>query len=276
MSESTIGFLGPEGTFAHLAAQKRFGTRRPLVGFPTVKEVFDFVNGSPNRIGIAPIENSSGGTIYDTVDRLVDQSYDLFIQESLSINVRLALIGQTKNRIRIIYSHFAPLQHCEHWIRTHYPAAKCKETSSTAKAVQAAALDPEAAAIGNRQAGKIYKLKILEFPIAQDVPNVTQFFVLGHKRHPVQAGDRTTLIVSLHNKPGELVSFLEPFRDEGIDLTRIISRPIVGKPSSYVFLVDVKGALGDPHLQRALKKAASASQRMKSIGSYPIVKRYES
>jgi chorismate mutase/prephenate dehydratase len=276
MSESTVGFLGPEGTFAHLAAQRRFGARRPLVGFPTVKEVFDFVNGAPNRVGIVPVENSSGGTIYETVDRLVDQSYNLFIQESLSINVRLALMGKEKDRIRIIYSHFAPLQHCEQWIRTNYPAAECKETSSTAKAVQAAALDPEAAAIGNRQAGKIYKLKVLEFPIQQDVPNVTQFFVLGHKSNPTQTGDRTTLIVSLHNKPGELVNFLEPFKDEGIDLTRIISRPIVGKPSTYVFLVDVKGRPGDPRLRRALKKASNASERMKSIGSYPIVKRYES
>lgn len=276
MPSSTIAFLGPEGTFAHLAAQKRFGKKKEMVGLPTVKEVFDYVSSGQDRLGIVPIENSSGGTIYETVDRLVDPSYGLFIQESLSINVRLALLGRKRDAIEVIYSHFAPLHHCEQWIARHFPEAERRETTSTAKAVQAAAENPRAAAIGNRQAGKIYKLKILEFPIEQDVANVTQFYVLGHKKHPAEIGDRTSLVVILPNAPGALLNFLTPFKDEGVNLTRIISRPIIGKPNTYIFLIDLRGRAGDQNVRNALKKAAKASERIINIGSYPTIKIYQS
>lgn len=273
---NSIAFLGPEGTFAHLAASERYGRKTSLVPKPTVKEVFDYVAGGKSRFGVVPIENSSGGTIYDTVDRLVDASYDLFIQESLSINVKLALLGKSKKGIRTIYSHFAPLHHCADWLDKHFPTAARKETASTTAAVIAARAEDGAAAIGTRLAAEIYKLKILEFPIEQTIPNVTQFLVLGHERPNPKSGDQTTLVVELPNKPGALCEFLEPFSTEKVNLSRILSRPIPGKPNAYVFLVDIRGKEQDPSVQHALKKARNVAQTMRCIGSYPVRERYES
>lgn len=114
MSSTTIAFLGPEGTFAHLAAKKRFGANANLVPAMSIADVFSSVAKNRNSVGIVPIENSSGGTIYETVDRLVDFSNRLIVQEALSINVRLALLGNDKKNIRVIYSHFAPYITAKH------------------------------------------------------------------------------------------------------------------------------------------------------------------
>jgi prephenate dehydratase len=275
-SPSSIAFLGPEGTFAHLAANQRFGNKFALVPQRSVADVFDYVRQDESRYGIVPIENSSGGTILDTVDRLVDASYDLFIQESLSINVKLALLGKDKKNIRTIYSHFAPLHHCETWLRKNFPDAEKIETQSTTMAVIAASKEAGAAAIGTRLAGEIYKLKVLEFPIEQDIPNVTQFLILGHTRPDARAGSQTSLVVELPNKVGSLYKFLGPFLKQGINLSRLLSRPLSGHPGSHLFLVDAETTETDPKMQRALKAARKHVVGIRSIGSYPVRKRYDS
>ncbi|MBI3358842.1 MAG: ACT domain-containing protein [Nitrospirae bacterium] len=274
--KSLIAFLGPEGTFAHLVAQQRFRQDDHLVPMPTIREVLDFVCKDSERVGIVPIENSSGGTIYDTVDRLIDRNYGLVIQESLSIDVQLALLGKDKRHINIIYSHFAPLYHCEDWLREHYPAAKLMAESSTATAVKRSAEEPGAAAIGNRSAGEKYHLKVLEFPIKGSVPNVTQFFVLGHKFSPIEEASRTTIVATLPNKPGALVDFLEPFKDQCVNLTRIMSRPVSGKPETYLFMVDIAGTERDKGVKSALDQAKGVTTSIRNIGAYPVRPTYKS
>jgi prephenate dehydratase len=276
MPSPKIAFLGPEGTFAHLAAQRRFGDKSSLIPAASVRDVFDYVAKDRSRLGVVPIENSSGGTIYETVDRLVDRSYQLFIQEALSINVRLALLGKNKKNIHVIYSHFAPLHHCETWLRKNFPNAELRKEASTATAVKKAAGQKGAAAIGNRDAAQRYKLNILEFPIEQDVQNVTQFFVLGHANILSNDSSRTSLVVVLPNRPGSLVDFLEPFKNEGVNLSRVISRPVVGNPETYVFLVDIAGTEREKKIKAALKKAGLVTSYIKSIGSYPVRETYES
>ena len=101
MPSNTIAFLGPEGTFAHLAAERRFGKRDNYVAIPTIKNVFDYVVEDQGRLGIVPIENSSGGTILPTVELLTSRFHPLYVRESLSINVRLALWEPTKNPSRL-------------------------------------------------------------------------------------------------------------------------------------------------------------------------------
>ena len=176
----TVAFLGPEGTFAHFAAKKRFGEDAKLIPALSIADVFEAVAKKKRAsFGIVPIENSSGGTIYETVDRLVDAKNKLIVQEALSINVRLALLGKTKKNIRVVYSHFAPLFHCKAWLLKQFPGVELVTQASTATAIQKAASTPDAAAVGNRDAAKRYGLKVLKFPIQQDIKNVTQFFVLG-------------------------------------------------------------------------------------------------
>ncbi len=227
-------------------------------------------------MGIVPIENSSGGTIYETVDRLVEASSPLFIKESLSINVKLALLGKTLENIKIVYSHFAALRHCENWLQSRFPDVELCEEKSTATAAQKASKESGSVAIGTRESAEKYQLNILEFPIEEDFPNVTQFFVVGHENGLSKNSLKTSFVVVLPNKPGSLVNFLEPFKDEDVNLSRIISRPQVGKPENYIFLVDIVGTEQEEKVKSALKKAQQATSSFKNIGSYPVIETYES
>ncbi len=280
MITHTIAYYGQDGTFAHLAAKQRYGRdkRCELVPRRTVKDVFEFVSKDRSRLGIVPIENSSGGQIKDTVDCLVENNFgSVFIQESLAMNVRLALMGKSKDNITVIYSHFAPLHHCQAWIDKKFPGVKKMEVSDTAKAVQIASEESGAAAIGNRTAGETYGLKVLEFPIEQDImENVTQFFVLGQQKRTLNKNARTSVVVTLRNIPGSLLDFLEPFKDAGINLTRIISRTIAGSPETYAFMVDFAGSLSDSKVKRALDRVRGVSTGFRSLGTYSVKKRYES
>ena len=272
----TVAFLGPEGTFAHLTAQKRFGEDAKLVPSLTIADVFESVTRNRSSLGIVPIENSSGGPIYETFDRLVDSNNQLIVQESLSINVRLALLGKVKKNIRVIYSHFAPLHHCEAWLQKRFPDVELVEQASTATAIQKASVTPNAAAIGSREAAKRYGLKVLEFPIEQDIKNVTQFFVLGQHHSFSDDCSKTTIVFTLPNHPGSLYDFLTPLKEESVNLTRIMSRPIMGQPEAYVFLADLVGTPGQSNVKSALEKAGKMAATIKNIGSYPVRKTYDS
>lgn len=272
----TVAYLGPEGTFSHLLAQKRFGRKARLIAEPTIADVFAAVTQNRASLGLVPVENSSGGTIYDTVDRLVNAGSSLIIQESLSLNVRLALLGKSKKNIRVIYSHFAPLQHCETYLRKKFPGVELCEESSTASAVKKVVAMPGAAAIGNRDAAKRYGLKVLEFPVKQDIKNVTHFFVLGRHHTLAPNSSKTTIAFTLPNSAGSLYDFLTPFKEKGVNLTRILSRPIVGHPETYIFLADLAGTPRNARVKAALETAARFASSIRNIGSYPVRKTYES
>lgn len=275
MALTEIAYLGPEGTFAHLVAKKRFRDHL-LVPQSTIADVFRYVRAKSNRCGIVPIENSSGGTIHTTVDELIDRTKGVFIQEELSINVRLALLGHKRKPVRVVYSHFAPFHHCDTWLTNHYPRVKRQEVSSTGEAVKLASKEKDAAAIGNREAGGLYGLDVLQFPIEQDIKNVTQFFAVGHPLEDTGPGSKMSLLVSLKDSPGSLCSFLEPIKKAGVNLSRIVSRTVIGHPSKYVFFVDIVGTAKDPSVARALRDAKRSALHIEVVGIYPVRPQYTS
>lgn len=272
----TVAFLGPEGTYAHLTAIKRFGDRATLLPSPGIPEVFDTVARKKADLGIVPIENSSGGFIYETIDQLVDPKNQFRVQEALSINVRLALLGRDKKNIRIVYSHFAPLHHCQTWLSKHFPHAELVEQVTTGSAIQKAASTPNTAAIGSKSAAKRYGLKVLEYPIEQDIKNVTQFLVVGQNYSLVDDCEKTTIVFTLQNHSGSLYDFLTPFNENRVNLSKIVSRPIVGEPNAYVFLVDICGSQSQPNIKTALGKAQHLANSFKNLGSYPVRKTFDS
>ncbi|MGO8765945.1 MAG: prephenate dehydratase [Limisphaerales bacterium] len=272
----TVAFLGPEGTFAHLIAQKRFEDQARLSAQPTIPDVFEAVARNRASLGIVPIENSSGGTIYETVDQLVNEKNNLIVQESLSLNVRLALIGRDKTEIRTVFSHPAPMHHCSQWLKERFPQAEFVEQLSTSTAAQKAASTPHSAAIASRDSAKRYGLKVLEFPIGDGMKNVTQFFVLGRNHVVSPDNTKTSIVFTLPNRPGSLYDILTPFKEEDVNLTRIISRPIEGHPDSYIFLTDVAGTQRQANVKGALDKASKIASMIKNIGSYPVRKAYDS
>jgi prephenate dehydratase len=243
----------------------------------TVTEVFDFLHAHPDAHGIVPIENSSGGFIIDTVDRLVDDRSSLHILEELTLDVKLALLGHVGQPVEVIYSHPIPFFHCDDWLRTHYPQVKRVPLASTAASAKRAVEEPNAATIGPRQNAAKHGLDILHFPIAGEVPNITQFFLLGHQANPPSpAHNRTAMVVELPDRPGSLCAFLQPFSNANVSLKRIESRPIRGQPNKYRFYIELEGSPSQPTTANALQQVKQEGATVRIIGSYESGRRFES
>lgn len=273
---SVVACLGPDGSFSHLLTCMRF-PQLPVKLLASVGEIFDFLHSQPDARGIVPIENSSGGFIIDTVDRLVDERCTLHIIEELTLDVKLALLGHPGQRIEVIHSHPMPFFHGDEWLRKNHPDARRVSEPSTAAAAAKAAADPRAAAIGPRQNADRHALEILHFPIAGEVPNVTQFFLLGHTANAAStANNRTALVVELPDRPGSLCKFLTPLSDAGVNMKRLESRPIRGQPNKYKFYIEIEGSTAESSVADALSKANAEAACIRSVGSYPSGRRFES
>ena len=265
---SLIACLGPDGSFSHLLTQQRF-PGLPVETLASIGEVFDFLATHPEAEGIVPIENSSGGFIIDTVDRLLDDRCDLWIQEELTLDVKLALLGRQGTPIEVIYSHPMPFFHADAWLRQHYPHARRVTKPSTAAAAELAASEPNAAAIGPRQNAARHGLDILHYPLAGEVPNITQFFRLGHHQPtPQPEHNRTALVVELADKAGSLCLFLTPLSQAGINLKRIESRPLRGQPNKYRFYIEIEGSTAATAVAQALARTTADGATLHPLGSY--------
>jgi chorismate mutase / prephenate dehydratase len=270
-----VACLGPEGSFSHLITQQRFPDAVVRTQ-GSIAEVFDFAQQN-NALGVVPIENSSGGILVDTVDKLMHPSCNLQISEELTLDVKLALLGHSGQAVDIIYSHPMPFYHADEWLKAHYPAVKRVPLASTAASARRAKEEANAATLGPRQNAVAHGLDILAFPVAGETPNITQFFVVGPgKAEAAAEHERTALCVRLPDVPGSLCDFLVPLRDASVSLKRIESRPIRGQPNTYLFYIEVAGNLAVGPLSAALERCVSAGAGLKVLGSYTTEERFES
>jgi len=271
-----VAYLGPVGTYSLLVAEKRYGKKCRFVPLPTVLDVCSYVSGKDNRRGVIPIENSSGGAIYETVDILLANKPRIYILEQLTLNVRLALLGRKGEKIRTLYSHFAPLEHCAPWVRRHLPRTERKVVSSTAAAAELAAERRYSAALGSRKLARLYDLDILVYPVEEETQNMTMFLNIAGKKTEIGTPKKTTLVVRLPNVPGSLCTFLDIFRREHVNLSRILSQPIRGCPGEYAFLVDLDGGTQQSAVRRAMRAARKTCVELRTAGSYPMGPSYQS
>jgi len=273
-----VFYLGPEGTFSHILARKRFGARARLSASPTIEAVFDGVLATPGSLGLVPIENSSGGTVYDSADLLIRHAGGVFIREELALDVRIALLGHDKKNITTVFSHFVQIKHHAEWLKARYPQARLRAVASTAVAAQKAAAGRHAAALASPGAAAVYGLKVLETPALRQRVNVTHFFVIGAEPpdHSIPGAVKTGLVAALPNVCGSLHRFLGPFARQQVSLSRIVSRPVPGHPQTYVFFLEIEGGPGEAAVAGALVRARALTETMTSLGTYPSGGRYKS
>lgn len=278
MPHHPVAYLGPEGTFSHLLARRHFSDKHPLIACADLAAAFEFVLNDPTAKAVVPIENSSGGTIYDTIDLLIRNAGVLRAQEELTLDVSLALLGNSREGVRSVFSHFVPLMHHRDWIAAEFPKAKVISVASTAVAAARVAKTAHSVALATPGAAALYGLKVLQFPIQPGAVNLTRFYVVGHGDGPAakRRPRKTTLVFSLHNTCGSLHSFLGPLSRNKVNLRMIVSRPVPGKPQTYVFFVEVDGAITDAPVADALKKAGRFCERLDVIGSFPCQPIYDS
>jgi chorismate mutase / prephenate dehydratase len=279
-SPAVVAYLGPEGTFSHLVAHRRHPAAS---GLPcaTITEVFHAVSSGEATLGIVPIENSSGGTITETVDLLIESAGHIHIAEELALDVRLALLGRAGTplgKIRSVHSHIMPLRHHRDWLRENLPGVSLVESSSTAEAARKVAGSSSAAALAAPGAAALYGLSILKFPVRPEAVNVTHFFVISARSPKVSGTKRckTAIVAALPQTSGSLHRFLGPFARAGVNLCRIVSRPVPGQPETYVFYLEVEGAANDAQVMKALAGARCLAVRVELPGSYPTRPRYRS
>ncbi len=265
-----VAYLGPEGSFSHQAAYHEFGGSSELVPLGSFADVFKEVENGRTSFGIVPVENSIEGSIGIVLD-LLSRS-DLTICAELFEKIHhfaLSKTGDPKD-IRVVASHPQPLAQCNKWLSQNIRNAEFRQTSSTAEAAKLASHDKGIMAVASEHAAKIYKLKVVQRNIEDSPWNTTRFFVIGTRKSSPTGDDRTSIVFSLMDKPGELQkSFFQPFAEAKINLTKIESRPSKERPWEYLFFVDFKGHREDRVIKELLSKVANRCVFLKVLGSYP-------
>ncbi len=265
----TVAFLGPEGTFTHIAARRLFGLAARYTETATIDGVFDAVRREAVTYGVVPIENSTEGSVTYAVDALLEGG--LFIRRELVLEVSQCLLSQAPGLTAVerVYSHPQALAQCRGWLAKNLSSAQLVQTSSTAGAAREAANDPTGAAIGSSLAAEIFGLPVLRERIQDRAENATRFVLLARDEAQRTGDDKTTLSFALRDEPGALRRALEIFDVAGVNLSRIESRPSRNKAWEYVFLVDVAGHREDEGVARAVAALRAQTETVSLLGSYP-------
>lgn len=265
-----IAYLGPEASYAHMAAQEQFGSRATFVPVETIPEIFAAVQQDRADYGVVPVENSTQGSVAATLDLFIETSLHVVAERSLEIRHCLLSRAAKLEHVRRVIAHPQALAQCQHWLATRLPGVPTEAAASNSRAAELVRKDTHAAAIAGRLAGERYRLRILEADIQDQAANYTRFSVLS-RTAPQGAStglDKTSLVLSVRDEAGVLYRVLKPFADHGINLLRIESRPLKGRPWEYVFFIDIEGHAQDPPIEAALREIAPSCTTVKVLGSY--------
>lgn len=264
-----VAFLGPEGTFTQQATIKHFGKAAKTVAAISINDIFWAVENGRCQFGVVPIENSTGGVITHTLDRLINSP--LKICGEVEIQVHQNLMGKVANIAEIteVFSHQQSLDQCQNWLRKYLPNVAQNEVSSNAEAARLAAEKTGRAAIASEVAATLYKLNLLEKNIEDRQDNTTRFLIVGQQMAMVTGQDKTSLLLSTSNQAGALHMILQPFAKYSISMTRIESRPSRQGLWDYVFFIDIEGHCEDTDVAKALAILKGSVNMLKILGSYP-------
>ena len=266
-----VGFLGPEGTFSQQAVLKHFGHSVRALPLPAISEVFEEVQAGHADFGVVPIENSTEGTVNNTLDMFLNSP--LKICGEVELRIHQHLMGRMKGmeKIERLCSHPQSLAQCRQWLDEHMPGIERIPVSSNAEAARRARDEEGTAAIAGQSAADVYGLNVIVPEIEDRPDNTTRFLVIGRKLLNPSGTDKTTLLVSTGDtqSPGSLHRLLEPFAHKNISLTRIESRPSRRRKWDYVFFIDVEGHADESPLKDALNALKEQSSLFKVLGSYP-------
>jgi chorismate mutase/prephenate dehydratase len=266
-----VGFLGPEGTFTQAAVLKHFGHSVRALPLPTIDEVFHEVEAGAADFGVVPIENSTEGTVNNTLDMFLTSPLKICGEIELRINQHLMGRMQDLKHIVRVCSHQQSLAQCRAWLEEHLPDVEQVAVTSNAEGARRARDEKGTAAIAGQTAAEVYGLSVLVSEIEDRPDNTTRFLVVGRKLFEPSGRDRTTLLVSGDHTeaPGALFRLLGPFAKHGVNLTRIESRPSRRRKWDYVFFLDAEGHAADPALSRALEELEAQASLFRVLGSYP-------
>lgn len=273
-----VAYQGERGAFSESAARRLVGAMLAPVPRPTFEEMFATVAGGDADCCVVPIENSLAGSIHRNYDLLLESGLTIAGETNLRIVHNLiARPGVSLDQVRRVYSHPVALAQCGRFLRAH-PQMEATPMHDTAGAVRLIVDrgEEDEAAIASADAAEIYGGCILARGVEDHVQNFTRFLLLASEwrapsLHPPAADARwkTSLVFRVGNRPGALYHALGAFAMFDIDLSKIESRPVEGRPWEYAFYADIAGRRDEPNVARALDNLAAMAEMIHVFGSYP-------
>ena len=283
VAASTLGFLGPFGTFteealrATLDEEQPDGRTRRYMPYPTMQDTIEAVSSGKVDCAIVPIENSIEGSVSATVDILAREVDNLQIVREVQHAIRHSLLARPEvnlEQITRVYSHPHANAQCRGWLRRNLPGREVEAANSTADAVERVASSQEPwGAIGNQLAGERYGCVVLEADIEDHKDNETRFVFLARQRERQDWFEpyKTSVVCEIvKNQPGALLLILQEFAFRHINLTKIESRPSKQRLGDYIFVVDMEGKVDDGPVADALRCLSCKLPRLTVLGSYPV------
>ena len=265
-----IAFQGATGAYSEAAALKAW-PHAETVGCDSFDEVFAAVSAGKASHGILPVENSIGGSIHKNFDLLLDHDLPIVGEVELQIvHHLLALPGVALADVRRVFSHPQALAQCERFLRT-LPGVEIVasyDTAGSARIIRDQGLR-DTAAVASRRAAEVFGLNSVCEGIQDFDHNITRFIVVARQPEALGTADKTTLAFALQNEPGALFKALSVFALRDIDLTKLESRPIPGRPWEYLFYLDLGVGRDDLRCGRAIVHLAESARWVKVLGSYP-------
>jgi len=272
-ANARIAFQGERGAFSEEAAVKLAGPHATLVPRPTFEAAFSAIDDKLADYILAPIENSLAGSVHRSFDLLVESDLHIIGEVIIPIVHNLiALPGARISELAVVESHPVALAQCEQFFIAH-PRLKRVAAEDTAGSVRDMMRigDPKRAAIASRRAAEIYGATILQEHLEDDRENYTRFLLLAPKSltldNPAVA-DKLSLVFELQHLPGALYHALAPFALRNINMMKIESRPIHGKPWQYRFHLDLQASASDREVQAAIAELEKLSAQFRILGSY--------
>lgn len=276
LRSARIAFLGPKGSYSHLAARQyaaRHFEQLIECGCLRFQDIFSQVETGQADYAVVPIENTSSGSINDVYDLLQNTSLSIVGEMTIPIDHCVLVATPTSlNEIRTVYSHPQPFQQCSQFLNG-FPDWKIEYCESTAAAMEKVAAEnsPHVAALGSEAGGALYGLQVLEHNLANQQQNITRFIILSRKAVDVvsQVPAKTTLLMATGQQSGALVDALMVFRNHGIVITKLESRPIYGNPWEEMFYLDVQANLNHSDMKNTLEDLKPITRSLKVLGCYP-------
>ncbi len=275
-SVTQIAYLGPSASFSEMA-HDLFCNKYNIKASPspqnTIRQVIEFVQTTPNSLGVLPVENSIEGTVRETLDNLmVCQNPNIKILSEIVMPIRHCLLSKNTEFYAItgVISHPQALAQCQGFIHDELPRnLNIIEAPSTAEAARSLSnYNLTYAAIGSEKTAEVYNLNILRENINDDKSNQTRFILIGDFETEPTGKDKTTLMFMAANRPGALMEILDVFYKNNINLSYISSRPSKHEFGDYIFIVNFDGHIKNKKIFETVTQVKEKATYMKFMGSY--------
>ncbi|OGR33285.1 MAG: 3-deoxy-7-phosphoheptulonate synthase [Desulfobacula sp. RIFOXYB2_FULL_45_6] len=266
----TAAFIGEYGAYSHKASLGYFGDEIKPVPMKTFRDIFNAVREGICQYGVVPLENSLSGSIHENYDLL--QEYNLKIIGEITIRVKHGLIAHEntlKSEIKRILAPPPAFSQCRNYL-DQYPDIELVSATATSSAVRQVkeSGDRQAAAIGSSMAARIFGMNILEESIEDNPRNYTRFAIIAKEKTDYKKVTKTSIIFSTGNKPGALFEVMKVFSEYEINLVKLESRPMLGKPWEYMFYADLEADMEHPDFGPVMDRIKKKSENLRILGRY--------